>query len=136
MSDNLRLASVFATLRLYHDSLDPDEITQRLGINPTDSHRRGELHGPRAQAWKQTLWSLTSQDQPIPRDLEPHIAWVLDKIEPARAQLTMLMEAGVEANMFCFLSCYGMGGPTLSPNVMGRLAALQLPLGLDIYGAD
>lgn len=136
MSDNPMLARVFATLRLYDDRLDPDEITQRLGITPTDSHRRGALHGSRAQAWKQTHWSLTSQDQPIPRDLEPHVAWVLDKIEPVRTQLTMLIESGVEANMFCFLSCYGMGGPTLSPNIMGRLAALQLPLGLDIYGAD
>lgn len=136
MSDNLMLASVFATLRLYHDSLAPDEITQLLGITPTDSHRRGEVHGPRAQAWKQTHWSLTSQDQPIPRDLEPHIAWVLDKVEPVRTQLMMLIESGVEADMFCFLSCYGMGGPSLSPQLMGRLAALQLPLGLDIYGAD
>jgi hypothetical protein len=81
-------------------------------------------------------WSLTSEGQPIPTDLEDHISWVLDQIEPAREQFVALRTGDVRADIFCFLDCYGGGGPELSPVLLGRLASLSLPLGLDIYFAD
>ncbi len=38
------------------------------------------------------------------------------------------------ATICCFwVSATGNGGPQFSPDVLGRLAKYQLPLGLDIY---
>ncbi len=135
MPDNTYLRRVWATLRLGGENLDPDEVTERLGITPTYAHRRGQVHNKRGDVWREGQWSLTSENQHVPCDLEDHIAWVLDRIEPVREQFLEICIGDVSADMFCFLECYGMGGPQLSPTLMKRMARLDLPLGLDIYVA-
>jgi hypothetical protein len=115
--------------------LDPDYVTQQLGVTPSHAHRRGQVRG-KGHGWKEGQWSLSSKDQPIPRDLEDHLAWLLDKIELVREAFLELYTEDVSADMFCYLECYGLGGPELSPVLMKRLAKLDLFLGLDIYIAE
>ena len=134
MPENPYLRRVWATLRIMGDDLDTDFITERLGLVPAHAHRRGEERVPGHQ-WSHGQWSLTSRDQLLPTDLEDHVAWILDRIEPVREQFLDICNGDVEADIFCFLECYGYGGPEVSPVLIGRLARLDLKLGLDIYPA-
>ena len=45
-------------LAIYGEELDPDEITQLLGCQPTDSHLRGDKKGPRSPGFSKGAWFL------------------------------------------------------------------------------
>jgi len=134
MSENPNAAGTWATLRIVGKDLEPADITARLGITPSESFRRGDIRSQKG-VWRHGFWSLTSEDQVFSTDLALHIAWLLDKLEPVQLQLQALREdPGIGADVFCFwASDTGSGGIEFSPTLLGRLAALNLVLGLDIY---
>lgn len=59
---------------------DPEEITSRAGVGPSDSWRAGDLHPRTRLERKVSCWSLHSR---LPRNepLEAHIKDVLDKLD-------------------------------------------------------
>jgi hypothetical protein len=62
------------------DSFDPAEITQRLGVEPTKSWRKGDLHPKNRLERKFSRWSLASRlDRSA--DLEDHIKDVLAQMD-------------------------------------------------------
>lgn len=132
MPNNPNVGCAFASLRLTRTDLDPDEVTRRLGIVPMEAFRRGDTFS-RGLVRKLGYWGISSQDQVATNDLEEHIAWLLDRLEPASGPFKALCAEDVDADIFCYLETRGQGGPEFSSRLMGRLAALGLPLGLDIY---
>ncbi|MCU0914205.1 MAG: DUF4279 domain-containing protein [Planctomycetes bacterium] len=125
----------YATLCIYPGERDPDEVTERLRVQPTSIQRRGEpfvvssLRRCRLHAW-----FLCSQEYVESRDSRRHIDWILDRVEPARQALAALREGGARRYLSCYwLSAHGHGGPILSPQQMRRLADLDLECGYDIY---
>ena len=135
MPHNPNVGRTWATIRLTDADLDPADVTRRLGIEPTTAFRRGDAFG---RGFARTLgsWELTSEGQVATNDLEEHLAWLLDRIEPTSGPFNAVRADGIDADIFCFLETRGHGGPTFSPHLMGRLAALELVLGLDIYCAE
>lgn len=126
--------STYATWRLYPAALDPDEVTERLGISPSEVQREGDRR--RSTSIKLNGWFLCSRGQVVSRDARRHIDWILDQIEPVAAELDKLRSLGARADISCFwLSAYGHGGPTISPHQSGRLAALNLDCWFDVYEA-
>jgi hypothetical protein len=59
-ADEANYFAYSATLRIFGNIPDLDDITQRLGISPTRTHRRGELLKPDSPPWKDDLWSFTA----------------------------------------------------------------------------
>ena len=51
-----------ATLRVFGDDLDLNEITRRMGIQPTRFHWKGERQGPRSPEFRHDHWSYLSSD--------------------------------------------------------------------------
>jgi hypothetical protein len=45
-----------ATLRIFGTIPDLDEITIRLGVSPTKSHRRGERRTPNSEPYRHDMW--------------------------------------------------------------------------------
>lgn len=132
-----------ATLLVYTGDLEASCVTERLGIEPSEVRRRGEriaggLRGTRVTPLN--AWFLTSEGQTTSRDLRRHLDWLLDQIEPAAVQLAELQrESGVTMAVQCiWWSAHAQGGPTLWPEQMRRLAALDLECHFDIsfYGDD
>ena len=58
---------------------DPAEITQRVGVEPTDAWMKGDLHGKKKTEYKFSRWSLCSR---LPRtdSLEKHVTDVLEQM--------------------------------------------------------
>jgi len=58
---------------------DPAEITAKVGIQPTDSWKKGDRHGKKQIEYKFSRWSLRSSLPDI-ESLENHIADVLKQL--------------------------------------------------------
>lgn len=124
-------------LRIYPGSMNPDCITQRLKINPSLILRKGERKINslgRERIVKLNGWFLSTEGRVFSLDLRRHLDWLLDKIEPRAAELRDLQHlANVQMSLDCiWWSAHGQGGPTLWPEHMRRIAALDLECGFDI----
>lgn len=61
-----------ATLRIHGDDLPFEEITERLQVQPTYTHRKGERRGPRSPEYRDDAWHFAP---PVPETepLDRHI---------------------------------------------------------------
>ncbi len=131
--------STYAVLCIYSGEIDPDVITQRLNIQPSEIDRIGLEHPPnsigRKRIGKLNTWFLSSEDSIRSKDLRHHLDWLLEKVIPAKDVLKKLQkEPGIKMTISCsWWSAYGDGGPTLWPKQMGAIADLGLECGFDIY---
>ena len=132
-----------ATLRIYGDDLDPQSITRRLGLQPSDSQRRGEIKAGirgRQRTVKVGGWFLSSEDHVQSKDLRRHLDWLLDRLLPAKEEILELQEEdAIKMGVNCiWWSESGQGGPTLWPEQMQCLAGLNLECGFDVafFGED
>lgn len=65
-----------ATLRIFGEMADLDEITATLGLSPTHAHRRGDRRALQAQPFEHDMWSYTApvlKDRPL--DVHLHSLW-------------------------------------------------------------
>ncbi|GJE40986.1 DUF4279 domain-containing protein [Methylobacterium soli] len=121
-------------LRIFGDPLDPDEITQRLGIEPTGWARKGDTRrtasGRDVVAWSGS-WRL---DAGIPGDLNTQIGALLTRL-PSDPSLWRELSHRYQCDVFCGLFLReGNEGTELQPQILSMLGERGLPLGLDIYG--
>jgi hypothetical protein len=127
----------YATLVIVHPDLDPDQVTQGLGLRPTRAWRRGDIrnpHGKRPFIYPRGGWELTTEGTVQSRDVRRYIDWLLDQLDLKGRVLNQLQERGYQTVINCFwCSEYGQGGPMLWPGQMTRLGALGLELWFDIY---
>jgi hypothetical protein len=125
--------ATYATLRIYHDELDPDVITSRLVLTPSESQKMGEALGPHRIA-PGGGWFLSSKDRVISKDVRRHVAWLLDQVAGREDQFLELQDEGYKTDIFCYWrSATGHGGPELDPELMQRLVSLRLIIGFDVY---
>jgi hypothetical protein len=127
-------AKTYATLAITH--MDPSTITERLGIEPTDSQRKGELIRPDSTRIAHfDGWFLSTKGLVESRDSRRHIDSILDRPDGKSAEIHRLQSGGCEMGVWCYwLSARGQGGPTMSPRQMRRLGELNLELWFDLYG--
>lgn len=132
-----------AKLRIYGNDLDPSAITKLLGIQPSDSQKKGETRKnsyDRILVFKIGGWFLSSEDHVQSKDVRRHLDWILNQLVPKKEQLLQLQETiGITMDVNCiWWSAFGDGGPTLWPEQMGLLAELNLECGFEIafYGED
>ena len=126
-------AESYASFRIAKTGMAAAEVSARLGIEPTHSHEAGDTHGRQQVRWAQAMWSLSTKGDGRGH-LSDHLERLLDRIEPKRAIIEQLAQEGYAMDWFCFVSVEGQGGVVLSVDLLRRLAALPIELGLDIYG--
>lgn len=107
--------------------VDPDDVSARLELVPSASHRRGDMVDgqPRTDGW----CYFTSQAE-IGRDapFEDHATWMLQQLEPHVEMLASWIQRGwrVQLDVITVTSASN-GGPTVVPELLRRLAALGIP---------
>jgi hypothetical protein len=74
----------YATLRIYHDELNPDDVSSRLRLVPSDSQKKGQILQAEREA-PVGAWFLSSQDQVPSRDVSRHIVWIIDQLSGREA---------------------------------------------------
>jgi hypothetical protein len=136
-SDYPTCAGTYATLRVYSESLDPSEMTNRLGIEPTDWQRHGEEWQSGSQPAALHCWFLSSKGKVASSDVRQHLDWLLGIVVPRADAVRSLQSNGCRMDVFCFwVSASGHGGPSVRPTQMRELAELGLELSFDVYFAN
>jgi hypothetical protein len=125
----------FVTLRLYSNSLSPQEITNYLGIEPSEIIEKGvEKNILTHESINHNAWFFTSENIINSKDSRRHIDYLADKLLPISDRLKILDSQGAKIDICCFWSSEsGQGGPTLSPQQLSKLAELGIEFWFDIY---
>lgn len=130
-----------ASFGVFSASLTHQEITYRLGLEPTHTHTKGQPRGASrkdgsiepSMAWRDSAWLL---DSPLGRDrnLAEQIDWLLDAIEPKGEAIDSLRPDCSLIRLFCgFASHGGQGGFAIDARTLGRISKLGLNLDVDLY---
>ncbi|MEY4544492.1 MAG: hypothetical protein RL685_687 [Pseudomonadota bacterium] len=128
-----------ASVRIAGESLDPLEVTRALRLPPDHVHRSGE---PRIQRrpdgslrelapYRQGMWSMNSERWVFAPELDVHIRWLLDQLEPRRVELQRLLAGGAGGGIFCYSSDPGDEATPIPGSTLGRCVALSLPVEID-----
>lgn len=122
------------SLRVAGDDLDPDEVTELLGVESTFAARKGEVvdapGGARPQ--RTGIWLLDLGDSPE-WELADGISTLLNRM-PDDPELWADLADRYEIDLFCgaFLRATNRGFD-LPKELIRRMADRQLAFGVDIY---
>ncbi len=131
------IARVRVSLRVFGDSLEPEEVSALLGRDPTRCHRKGDPMGGKGVS-----------------AVEPTGAWILDSVLSEKAEIeehveTLLssvsndsdewdqLTSRFSASILCsaFLDQYNEGFE-ISPRLARSLSDRGLVIAFDIYSGD
>jgi hypothetical protein len=130
-ADEANYFAYSATLRIFGNIPDLDDITQRLGISPTRTHRRGELLKPDSPPWKDDLWSFTapvSENEP----LHDHIDALWNVFRERRQYLLDLKRTATVDVFLGYRSNCDHAGVVLPHQSLEIFRELQVPFGMSI----
>jgi Domain of unknown function (DUF4279) len=123
-------------LRILGDQLDPLDVTTLLGREPTRAGRKGDPilrpNGEVARYRRIGAWLFeptTAPDATLSEALE-----ALLRELPQDADLWQSLRKQFKADLLCHVTVRGVNqGFVLSPEVLKSIAALGIPLGVDIF---
>lgn len=123
-----------ATLRIHGDGLPFEEISRRLGVQPTDLHHKGDRRGPRSPAYKDDAWHFQpSLDETEP--LERHIEALWRVVLPSIDYLKVLKQR-FKIDVFCgYRSNCDHAGFEVSYKCLELFTALEVPFGVSVIVA-
>jgi hypothetical protein len=112
--------------------IDPEEITNQIGLQPTDSWREGEIHPKTRRAKTSNGWTLHSR---LPKnfDLEEHVKDVLDQLDTKKKIVLPISQkySGHLQLVGYFYQIYP--GFSLERNETTRIGEYELSLDFDFY---
>lgn len=116
-----------------------DEISQRLGLEPTQVTQRGELLSPRNPDGRRrvhTTWELTSSI-PETEELAAHLEALLPCVESRLPALRRIQSEGGTVFWSCFVTAKPLGNAfRLEAELLSRLAEVGVSLDFDLYDSD
>jgi hypothetical protein len=126
-----------ACLRIFGDSLQPEEITQILRCAPTEGQRTGEViryTSGRERTVKCGNWRLVAE-RAEPEDVNGQIRSLMSQVV-SDPDVWKSLVGRFDVDIYCGLFMQGSNdGLCLAPDVMALLGARGIQLGLDIYSA-
>lgn len=133
-----RPEETYATFRLYHPELDPDEISALMQLKATRQWRMGEqlvpIDGERPRTANLGGWLLSSRDRVKSTDAARHLEFLLDCLQGSGSCLRSLIARGYKMDVVvAWFSDSWNTCPAITPQVMQKLAALDLELWFDVY---
>lgn len=126
-----------ASLRVFGDDLDPDELTGLLGRLPSESRRKGDVYRVtrrgRLREADTGYWSYRAQDR-APGALDLQIDQIFrDLTEDIGAWRAVTSRFSCDLYCGLFLRDWS-GWSILTPATLGAIAARGVELNLQVYG--
>src|SRR5262249_45097327 len=120
-----------ASLRIFGDDVPFEEISERLGVEPTHLHRKGEQRGPSSPAWRDDAWCFEPA-LPETEPLERHIEALWQVVRPHVAYLKALKQR-FQVDVFCgYRSNCDTAGFEVSHKCLQLFTALEVPFGVSV----
>ncbi|MES2932975.1 MAG: DUF4279 domain-containing protein [Pseudomonadota bacterium] len=123
-----------ASLRIFGDTLIPDEVSKMLGCNPTGSNFKGQAIPSKTRdiVKKTGYWSLDAAPCE-PENLDAQVAELLSKLTNDLSVWAALAR-DYEIDLFCgFFMQTGDEGLDISVMTLKSLADRNIPLALCLY---
>lgn len=133
-SDEVNYFRFSATLRIHGDGVPFDEISRRLGVQPTNVHRKSEQRGSRSPAYRDDAWHF---QPPLPETepLERHIEALWQIVRPHVEYLKALKQR-FKVDVFCgYRSNCDTAGFEVSHRCLQLFTALEVPFGVSVVVA-
>jgi len=131
-------SEISASFLLSGDQLDPNEVTAATGIEPTASHRAGDVitYPRRTLRAAAGRWWVESS-LPLSASLDAHVKELLNHLEPAWPALIALGEV-YKAELSCLVRSYGGDRPPIGfdSQMVRRCAELSADIDVDLYIFD
>jgi hypothetical protein len=125
---------VRATFRIYHPDLEPEKLTELLEITPSIAWRRATLWLAQTPGFSHQ--GGCSQVRTVMRgnNAGAHIDWLLDQLAGKTNMIKELQNRGFMIDVVVGWHATSWNTtPALSPDLMRRLAKLNLPIWFDVY---
>jgi hypothetical protein len=126
---------VFAEFTLTGENFDPDEVTRRLGLEPTKSWKAGDLQVPGATIrHKVAGWRLrTPREKSF--DVGPHVAALVESLKPLIPRINAVQQAlQLEAEFSCVVYIKDQSPAVYFERaVLDVVEALKAEIDIDIY---
>jgi hypothetical protein len=120
-----------ATLRIHGDGVPFQEIGERLGVEATHIHRKGEHHGPRSPAWRDDAWHFKPA-LPETEPLQCHIEALWEVVRPQVEYLKALRQR-FKVDVFCgYRSNCDSAGFEVPHKCLELFTALEVPFGVSV----
>ena len=120
-----------ATLRIHGDHILFDEISQRLAVQPTHVHRKGERRGPKSPAFGEDAWHFRPsllETEPLERHIEALWQVVRPEIDYLKA-----LKQRFKVDVFCgYRSNCDHAGFEVSHTCLELFTALEVPFGVSV----
>ena len=100
-----------STLRVFSDSVAPNEITKLLQIEPTQAFRKGESHAKGKLQRKANGWFYSTKTLCDSRDTRRHIDMILAALDGKGVSIESLLERGCSIDITSYWVSTGQGGP-------------------------
>lgn len=138
MAKNSHSKNLYVSLILKGKTLNPQVVTDYLGITPSKSFARGDVRANNKK-WPHGYWALESSSFVDSEDLAFHLEWLANKLETVNSEILNLLkkEHDITAKISCFW-IFPTGHDTLilSGELVRKLANLDLNVEFDIYSSD
>jgi hypothetical protein len=120
-----------ATLRIHGERMPFDEITARLGVQPTHVHRKGDRLSPRSPGFRDDAWHF-QPEVPETAPLERHIDALWSIIQPHVEYIKELKKRH-KVDVFCgYRSNSDTAGFEVSYSCLQLFTALEVPFGVSV----
>jgi hypothetical protein len=103
-----RYTGAHASIRFMGDSLDPLDVTKLVRLPHDHVHRDGEPRIRRRRTdlsvneyapYRGGMWTMSSQRWVHSSDLDAHVCWLLEQLEPRASQVQQLLSRGVSESI-------------------------------------
>jgi hypothetical protein len=121
------------SLRFFGDDLDPDELTQILGIEPSIAYRKGDIFRGKTYDKIYEIGSWRLRGKRSKTELEEQINQLLDKL-PSDFEVWRGLTSRFQADLFCGLWMKRFNrGLNFEVATLQKIAERGLSIGLDVY---
>lgn len=129
------------SLRLRHPALDPEQITEALGIAPKRCWKAGEPRRtpagtPLAGTNRDSYWTASLAAGRWPLKLDEAICDVLKTLVRHRSFLHRVRSEGGKVELFVGWFFESQSGDSLTHQCLALAGDLQIDLSFDVYPAD
>jgi uncharacterized protein DUF4279 len=124
-----------AWLRIMSEDMNPDEITEVLGVTPTQIQRKGDQRSyGKLKVHETSGWWISTKEKLDSLDARHHLDWILDQISNKQQEVAMLQQRDYLIDVCVrWDSKSGHGGPTLSQKQLRGFGNLGIEVWFDIY---
>jgi hypothetical protein len=123
-----------ANLRIYGDGVPFEEISERLGVEPTHLHRKGERRGPSSPGWHDDAWHF-GPALPETEPLDRHCEGVWQGVRP-HVEYLKALKRRFKVDVFCsYRSNCDTAGFEVAYQCLELFMALEVPFGVSVIVA-